>query len=183
MSFCTICQKTFKNPRSLASHKYTFHTSADKSSNGSERKVLLPNPTYMDINRKRSRSSDVSEESESDDDAKVKRIKTKESNDDKISDEINHKLVRVVAKLIKEVNQIRTTFGEVAKDIDRAEDKIDENKRNINREKMFQQVGSGIHMEMKRFYQKIMDENPNLIKKKPKKLLMRFNCIHFSKNK
>ena len=29
---------------------------------------------------------------------------------------------------------------------------------------MFKQIGSGIHMEMKRFYQKIMDENPNLIK-------------------
>ena len=41
--------------------------------------------------------------------------------------------------------------------------------------KMFHQMtGTGIHMEMKRFYQKIMDQNPNLTKilKKLKKLLM-----------
>ena len=109
----------------------------------------------MDKTRKRSHSSDVSEESESDNDAKIKRTKI---NDDKISDEIGQKLVRVVAKLIKDVNQIRTTFGKVAKDIDKAEDKIDKNKRNISRERMFKQFGSGIHVEMKRFYQNIIEE-------------------------
>ena len=48
MSFCTLCQKTFKNSSSLASHRYKFHPSDDKSSNanGSNRKVLLPNPTF-----------------------------------------------------------------------------------------------------------------------------------------
>ena len=77
MSFCTLCQKTFKNSSGLASHRYKFHPSDDKSSNanGSNRKVLLPNPTFMDDNRKRSLSSDGSEESESDNNVKVKKNK------------------------------------------------------------------------------------------------------------
>ena len=29
---------------------------------------------------------------------------------------------------------------------------------------MFKQIGSGVDMEIKRFYDKIMDENPDLIK-------------------
>ena len=130
---CYDCNKSYANKASLASHISRYHRSKENS-NKSEQKVLLPNPTFADDNRKRSRSSDVSEESDSENEVEIKRIKTKESNDDKCNDEINHKLVRAVAKLIKEVNQIRTTFGKVAKDIDRAEDKIDENKRNINRE-------------------------------------------------
>ena len=66
---------------------------------------------------------------------------------------------------MKYVNRIHTTFGKVAKDIDKAEDKIDENKQNISREMIFKEMnGGGIDMEMKRFYQKIMDENLNLIK-------------------
>ena len=161
---CYDCNRSYANKASLASHISRYHRSKENS-NKSEKNVLLPNPTFMDITRKRSRSSDVSEGSESDNDAKVKRTKTKKFSNEEFSDEMFSKLVRVVAKLIKEVNQMHTTFGKVAKDIDKAEDKIDENKRNINRDKMFQQMGgSGIHMEMKRFYQKIMDENPNLIK-------------------
>ena len=136
MSFCTLCQKTFKNSSSLASHRYKFHSSDDKSSNanGSNRTVLLPNPTFMDENRKRSLSSDGSEESESDKNVKVKRIKIKKSINEESDGETISKLVRVVAKLIKDVNRIHTTFGKVAKDIDKAEDKIDENIRNISRE-------------------------------------------------
>ena len=44
--------------------------------------------------------------------------------------------------------------------------------------------GSGIHMEMKRFYDKIVDENPDLIKylKETKKLLMRFQEHKFLTN-
>ena len=167
MSFCTLCQKTFKNSSSLASHTYKFHPSDDKSSNanGSNRKVLLPNPTFMDDNRKRSLSSYGSEESESDNNVKVKKIKIKKSINEESDGETISKLVRVVAKLIKDVNRIHTTFGKVAKDIDKAEDKIDENIRNISREITFKEMnGGGIDMEMKRFYQKIMDENPNLIK-------------------
>ena len=42
----------------------------------------------------------------------------------------------------------------------KAEDKIDEKKLNISRERNFKEMtGSEIHMEMKIFYQKIMDEN------------------------
>ena len=63
------------------------------------------------------------------------------------------------------MKQVHATFSKFDKDIDKVEDQIDENKQEINRQKMFKQMtGSGIHMEMKRFYQKIMDENPNLIK-------------------
>ena len=119
----------------------------------------------MDDTRKRSHSSGLSEDPDNDNDSNVKRIKTKESNDNEFNDATSSKLIRVVAKLIKEVNQIHTTFGKVAKDIDKAEDKIDENKRNISRDITFKEMnGGGLHMEMKRFYQKIMDENPNLIK-------------------
>ena len=179
MSFCTICQKTFKNSSSLASHRYTFHSSADKSSNGSNRKVLLPHPAFGDTvpaygeditkKRKRSISSDISDESESDNDGKVKRTKTKKSINEESTDEIVTKLVNVAAGLIKdlqqvskklnnletEIKEVHGTFRKVDKDMDKVEDKIDENKRNINREKMFHQMsGGGIHMEMKRFYQK-----------------------------
>ena len=137
---CSICNKTYANKSSLYSHKNKYHQNMDKNSN--DRKVLLPNPTIMDGNRKRSRSSDISEASESDNDVKVKRIKTEESDDDKFNEEINQKLVRVVAKLIKEVNQMHITVGKVVEDIDKAGDKIDENKRNITRERMFKQIGS-----------------------------------------
>ena len=111
MSFCTICQKKFKNSSSLASHRYTFHSSADKSSNGSNKKVLLPHPAFgnsipqfeEDTNkkRKRSHSSDLSEQSDSDNDAKVKRTKTKKFINDESTDEIVKKLVNFAAGLIK----------------------------------------------------------------------------------
>jgi hypothetical protein len=123
-------------------------------------------PAYSErINKKRTYSSDGSEESESDKNVKVKRIKIKKSINEESDGETISKLVRVAAKLIKDVNRIHTTFGKVAKDIDKAEDKIDETKRNISREMTFKEMnGGGIDMEMKQFYQKIMDENPNLIK-------------------
>ena len=152
---CTFCNKIYATKRSLASHKSKFHKTLNKtSSNTSEDNI----PAYREkISRKRSYSS---EESEDENEAIVERKKSKYSNDEIIS-----KLTRVAAKLIKEVNQIHTTFGEVAKDIDKAEDKIDENKRNISREMTFKEMnGGGLHMEMKRFYQKIMDETPNLLK-------------------
>ena len=152
---CPFCNKTYATKRSLASHKSKFHKTTNKTlSNTSEDNI----PAYREkISRKRSYSS---EESEDENEAIVERKKSKYSNDEIIS-----KLTRVVAKLIKEVNQIHTTFGEVAKDIDKVEDQVDENKRNISRERMFKQMdGGGLDMEMKRFYQKIMDENPNLIK-------------------
>ena len=160
---CPFCNKTYANKRSLASHKSQFHKTLDKTSNN--RKVLLPNPISEDtipaygedINRKRSYSS---EESEDENEVIVKRRKNKDSNDEIIS-----KLVRVVAKLIKEMKHVHRTFSKLDEDMDKVEDQVDENKRNISRERMFKQMdGSGIHMEMKRFYQKIMDENPNLIK-------------------
>ena len=152
---CPFCNKTYANKRSLASHKSQFHKTLNKtSSNTSEDNI----PAYREkISRKRSYSS---EESEDENEAIVERKKSKYSDDEMIS-----KLTRVADKLIKEVNQIHTTFGKVAKDIDKAEDKIDENKRNISRDITFKEMnGGGLHMEMKRFYQKIMDENPNLIK-------------------
>ena len=171
---CSICNKDFANKNSLYQHRNKYHKSMDKNLN--EEKVLVP---------KRSHSNDSSEESDSDKNSRVKRIKTKKFSNGESSDEIVQKLVRVVAKLIKEVNQIHTTFGKVARDIDKAEDKIDENERNIGREITFKEMnGGGIDMEMKRFYQKIMDENSNIIKdiKETKKILTLFNNINFSKN-
>ena len=106
--------------------------------------------------------------------------KSKESND-----EILFKFVRVVSRLIKEMKQVHGTFRKVNEDMDEVETKIDENKREISREKIFKQMdGDGLDMEMKRFYQKIMEENPNLFKdiKETMKMLMRFKNIHFSKN-
>ena len=152
---CPFCNKIYANKRSLASHKSQFHKTMNKTSNNTSEDNI---PTYREkISRKRTYSS---EESEDENEAIVERKKSKYSNNETIS-----KLTRVVAKLIKEVNQIHTTFGEVAKDIDKAEDKIDENKRNISREITFKDMnGGGIDIEMKRFYHKIMDENPNLIK-------------------
>ena len=130
--------------------------------------------------KKRSHSDeDLTEESDSDNDGKVKRTKTEKSINEESTDELVIRLVNVAAGLIKdlhqvskklnnletEMEQVHRTFGKVAKGMNKAEDKIDENKRSINREKTFHQVGgSGIHMEMKRFYQKIMDENSILIK-------------------
>ena len=69
-----------------------------------------------------------------------------------------HQVSKKLNNLETEMEEVHGTFRKVDKDMDKVEDKIDENKRNINREKMFHQMsGSGIHMEMKRFYQKIMD--------------------------
>ena len=174
---CYDCKKSYANKGSLASHISRYHRSKDNS-NKTGKKVLLPHPTFgnnvpkfgenpnydnlsessEDITKTRKRSN-RSEESDSDTEPIVKRTKTIESNDEKIS-----KLFRVVAKLIKEINQVQGTFSKVAKDMDKVEDKADENKRNINRERILKQVGSGIDTEMKRFYHKIMNKNPNLIK-------------------
>ena len=53
------------------------------------------------------------------------------------------------------MNQVHGTFRIVDKDMDEVVTKIDENKREISREKMFKQMdGHGIDMEMKIFYQK-----------------------------
>ena len=152
---CPFCNKTYANKRSLASHKSRFHKTLDKTSNNTSEDNI---PAFREkITRKRSYSS---EESEDENEAIVERKKSKYSDDERIS-----KLTRVAAKQIKEVNQIHTTFGKVAKDMDKAEDKIYENRRNVSREMTFKEMnGGGLHMEMKRFYQKIMDENPNLIK-------------------
>ena len=38
------------------------------------------------------------------------------------------------------MKEVHGTFRKVDKDMDKVEDKIDENKRNINREKMFHQI-------------------------------------------
>ena len=66
---CSICKKDFANKNSLYQHRNKYHQNMDKNSN--EGNVLVPNPTFMDINRKRSRSNDSSEESDSDKNAKV----------------------------------------------------------------------------------------------------------------
>ena len=131
---CYDCNKSYANKVSLASYISRYHRYKENS-NKSEKNVLLPNPTFVDDNRKRSRSSDVSEESESDNEAKVKRRKTEKFINEEFSEEMFSKLVRVLAKLIREFNQVTPTFGKVSKDMDDLEDKIDENKRNINREK------------------------------------------------
>ena len=172
---CYICNKPYANKASLAAHKSRYHKTRDNNSNethqsfGNDIPKFGENPNNDNLsesseniedNTKMKKRSHSSEESDTDNEVIVKRTKTKESNDEIVS-----KLVRVVAKLIKEMKQVHSAFGEVAKDIDKVEDQVDENKRNISSEIVFKQMdGSGLHMEMKRFYQKIMDENPNLIK-------------------
>ena len=109
----------------------------------------------MKKTRKRYRSNEnISERSEDESEVSFKRLKTEESNDLIIS-----KLTRVVSGLLidmgkmsekfdkveKVVKQIPTAFSTIAKDMDDVEDKIDENKRNINRERLFMEMsGSGI---------------------------------------
>ena len=66
---CSICNKDFANKNSLYQHRNKYHQSMDKNLN--EEKVLVPNPTFMDINRKRSHSSDSSRESDSNNNAKA----------------------------------------------------------------------------------------------------------------
>ena len=60
MSLCTICQKTFKNSRSLASHKFRYHKSAKKITNSGDGNVLPSQSNFgivgtsrRDIKRKR----------------------------------------------------------------------------------------------------------------------------------
>ena len=57
-----------------------------------------------------------------------------------MNDEILFKLVIVVSRLIKEMKQVHGIFRKVDKDMDENETKIDENKREISREKMFKQM-------------------------------------------
>ena len=130
---CPFCGKTYANKRSLASHKSKFHKTLNKTSSNSSEDII---PTYKkQISRKRLYSS---EDSEDENEAIVERKKFKDSNDEMIS-----KLTSVVANLVKEVNRIHTTLGRVVKDIDKAEEKIDENKRKISREITFKEMNGG----------------------------------------
>ena len=155
---CYICNKSYANKASLATHKSRYHIAYDNNSNESEK------------TRKRYRSNeDLSEQSDDENEVSLKKLKAEESNN-----EIIPKLVRAVSGLItdmeqvsktfdkveKGMKQIPITFSKIAKDMDEVEDKIYENKRNITREKMIKQMtGSGINMEMKRFYGKIVEKS------------------------
>ena len=96
------------------------------------KKVLLPHPAFgndipkfeespkenssefSEDNTKTRKRPYSSEESVSDSEPIVKRTKTKECNDEKVS-----KLFRVAARLIKDMNQVQGTFSKVAKDLDK----------------------------------------------------------------
>ena len=173
-NFCYDCDKSYANKASLAAHISRYHRSKDNS-NKSVKKVLLPHSAFENNipqfkesttkKMKRIHSSDLSEDSDSDNDSKVKRIKTKKPINKESSDEIVQKLINVSAGLIREMKQVSKNFREIEKDMDEVDYRINENKRNRNREIMFKQMdGSGIDMDIKRFYKKIMDENPNLFK-------------------
>ena len=49
ISFCVICQKSFKNSASLASHRYRFHKSTDQMSG----KEIISKPVDEDLMKKR----------------------------------------------------------------------------------------------------------------------------------
>ena len=167
MEHCDICNRSFKNKNSLNSHKSRFHKTVEKISKavGGDTHAFRGD---IEKTKKRYRSNaEFSEQSEDESEVSFKRSKGEESND-----EIIPKLTRVVSGLVidmenvsgkvdgleKAMKQIPITFSKIAKDIDEAEDKIEENKQNINREKLFKEMsGSGIDLEMKKFYKKVME--------------------------
>jgi len=166
---CYICNKSYANKASLASHKSRYHKEKDK---------ILNNPPALDeydeITRKRYHSNDdLREQSESESVGSFKRTKTEESHN-----MIIPKLINVVSGLVKDMDQVSNKvdkltkgikqvpilFDKVARDMDKVEDKIDINKQNINGGIMFKQMdGSGMDKKIKQFYQKIIDQNPNVI--------------------
>ena len=84
--FCSICNKTFKNATSLASHRYKFHKLEQQPSNNVDGKALPSQPTFgsvitsrRDINRKSyPGNEDLSDESKDIEDiAKSKLIEEK----------------------------------------------------------------------------------------------------------
>ena len=133
---CPLCNKSFANKNSLYTHKNKYHANMDENEKTIKRHYS---------------SEDMSEQSEDESTVHFKRMKTEKSHNETVS-----KLVRVVAGLIREMKQVSKNFREIGKDMDEVEDKINENKRNINREIMFnkQMDGSGIDMDIKRFYKK-----------------------------
>ena len=166
---CYICNKSYANKASLAAHKSRYHKEKDKILNN----PLAPKE-YDDITGKRYHSNDdLREQSEGESVGSFKRTKTEESHD-----MIIPKLINVVSGLVKDMDQVSDKvdkltkgikqvpilFEKVARDMNKVEDKIDVNKQNINRGIMFKQMdGSGMDKKIKQFYQKIIDQNPNVI--------------------
>ena len=132
---CYDCNKSYANKRSLASHKSKYHKTSDKTSNSRKVLLPHPAfgnniPKFKEDNetenlsndslsesseniedntktKKRSNSvKDLSEESDSYNDAKVKRIKIKISINEKSTDELVNKLVNVAAGLIKDLDKV-----------------------------------------------------------------------------
>ena len=124
---CSICNKSFANKGSLYSHKYRYHSNMDKTSNGDK------SSTFVDR-----RYENQSDESDSENEFDIKRRKTKKSDDETVL-----KLLRVVAKLIKDMDQVHATFSKLDKDMDKVEDQIDENKRSITKEKCLSKLEVG----------------------------------------
>ena len=63
------------------------------------------------------------------------------------------------------MKEVHGTFRNVDKDMEKVEDKIDENKRNINREKnISSNEWQWNTYRNENIYQKIMEENPNIFK-------------------
>ena len=129
---CSICNKSFANKGSLYSHKYRYHPNMDKTSSGEK------NLTFMDR-----RYENQSDESNSENEVDIKRKKTKKSINEDFSDEIVQKLIRVVAKLIKDMDQVHATFSKLDKDMDEVDDQIDENKRSIAKKKCLSKLELG----------------------------------------
>ena len=129
---CSICNKSFANKGSLYSHKYRYHPNMDKTSNGEK------NSTFVDH-----RYENQSDESDSENEVDIKRRKTKKSINEEFIDEIVQKLVQVLAKLIKDMDQVHATFSKLDKDMDKVEDQINENKRSITKEKCLSKLEVG----------------------------------------
>lgn len=108
----------FKNSASLASHKYRFHKLLDKSSNGSNSEVLLPNPISAngvskvaeDLNMK-----DHSEELESRNENGIKRTEF-----DKLSYVTVPKLVKNVSSIVNDLDQVSKKLENLEKELERA---------------------------------------------------------------
>ena len=85
ISFCSICKKTYKNAKTLASHRYNFHRAEKQITNSGDGKVLPSESTFgsvstsrRDIKRKRYPSSqDFSNESTDTEDMEKSKLMNK----------------------------------------------------------------------------------------------------------
>ena len=174
MVHCRIFNRNFSSKNSLNSHNSRFHKGRDSPTRDSPTRdsstrdsptrdspTRDSTPRDSPTKKRQHINEDISNESGSENDQNFKRSKPLASNDP--NDEKFSKLVRVAARLIKEVKQVPTTFSKVGEDMAKVINRVDKNEKNIHKEMVLKEMkGSGIDMEMKRFYHKMKDQIPNL---------------------